>query len=185
MADIIEWRPREQVLEDWIANDPGRVCTPGSVLLGRQVDTGEGRLDLLVFEPPQPSRHRNKPAVTVVEIKRDVVTLPAVSQVCRYMNDVQTVFPDMVFRLPNFGPEWPELRGLLVAPRIEDDAAEVVAAVGRLRYVGVYPEIRFSVGRDAINEVGGLDRQYIGGTKRSEELARKIADAVVEGPTDG
>lgn len=175
-----EWQPEERLFENWVARDPARVSWPGARLLGRQLSTGSGRLDLLIFEPAREGR-REPPGVTVVELKRDVIDLETIAQVSRYMNDINSVWPD----LPNVIPdsidynEYPELRGLLVAPDITDGAAEVVVAMQRLRFVSVVPSIEFTPHHHAIDERDSVDRTYLVDISAGSELVEKVADAVM------
>lgn len=139
----------EEDLEDWVAENVESVFLDGSRLIGRQVATGSGRLDLLVYEPPHPEKKFLGNRVVVVELKRDKVKVEAVTQLSRYLNDMDDLPPEMYHRISDYrdnpNEEIPDLEGCLIGQRLSPDAGELVVANPNLQFVQCVPDLTFEV----------------------------------------
>lgn len=117
----------ERILEDWAcANLRDLVGEPEPTLVGRQVRLPNGQvLDLLVAHfSPYRQLH-----LTVVELKRDRIEVPAVAQVLGYVGQVLAI-RDVIaaHSKPRVGSM--HVRGLLAAPAISPAAARCIEACG-------------------------------------------------------
>ena len=65
----------ERNLEDWIEIDP-KILDPDVLIIGRQVDTGFGRIDLLGI--------RSDGSLLIIELKRDKTPREVIAQVLEY-----------------------------------------------------------------------------------------------------
>src|SRR5436190_1136785 len=66
-------------LEGWLASDPS-IIRPGLKVIGRQVSTRSGPLDLLAID--------RSGSLTVIELKRDKLPREALAQAIDYASDV-------------------------------------------------------------------------------------------------
>ena len=76
---VSEGRTESYDLEAWIASDPS-VVRPGLLVIGRQVSTNSGPLDLLAVDATG--------ALVIIELKRDRLPREALAQAIDYASDV-------------------------------------------------------------------------------------------------
>lgn len=112
MADSIPYHcASEKDLEDWAEQHMAPLIHPCARLLGRQVQLPSGkRLDLL-FDHRVASRW----LLTVVELKAEAATVDTVLQCLGYVNELRKCSWDDY-----------EVRGVVAAPRVSDDAMSLI-----------------------------------------------------------
>lgn len=152
----------EKDIEDWVVSNVEKVW-PNSELLARQMQTGSGRLDLLVYQGPDPQVPEFGNRVVVAEIKRERITASAVGQVSRYMNDLDPILPSLWSELGRVGRSdvVPDLEGHLLGCSIGEDAAEIVTASRDMEYFRFRPTLNLEISHSGAEMEDQFDRPDI------------------------
>lgn len=113
-ATGLEIRGTEKDILEVIYNKPDLVA-PGSVVIGREVDTPSGKIDLLLRD--------EKGMIYVVEIKNEKAGVSAVNQLDRYVEYIES-------SVRKTQEERGTVRGVLVSPGISERARELLIKRG-------------------------------------------------------
>lgn len=167
----------EKRFEDWICDNIGKVAGGYSRLVGRQITLPNGGiLDVLAVSEEPDSNGEMRPVFSIIEVKKEVIDAAAVQQVLTYMGAFRLALRAgwLMWRqeTKQWGAEDPEIRGVLAAPSISNEAAWMIGGCEVLNYVNL--EVSISATPWWTMKPGGVDEA------RVDALARSLVPVIQE-----
>jgi hypothetical protein len=95
-----EWGIPENVLEDWICDNPEDALGTGMLIIGRQVKLKRGALDILAFSMPD---NFSNGYTLIIELKARPIKSADISQVLRYTYHVKELFRTIISEETSLG----------------------------------------------------------------------------------